>query len=282
MHFRLTITLLVAVLTGCALLPPSAQERLNQANELAQKADWEIQVIPTSQFNIAAYTPTFVRSSPLLSIYIEGDGLAWISKSRISSNPTPVKPIGLMLALQHPSGAAAYLGRPCQYVKKSNARGCNPSYWTDGRFSLEVVESSNQAIDVLMKQYNAKHLQLIGYSGGGAVASLVAAQRNDVISLITVAGNLDHRAWTRKHHITPLGGSLNPADVWQSLKDIPQVHFVGGQDRIVGEDIAESYRSRFPSNKKPVVRIITDFDHSCCWAQEWPKLINSTRSYLAQ
>jgi hypothetical protein len=44
------------------------------------------------------------------------------------------------------------------------------------------------------------------------VASLVAARRHDVVRLVTVAGNLDHLAWTTLHGVSPLTGSLNPAD----------------------------------------------------------------------
>lgn len=269
---RLLIILLAAVLVACAQLVPSVQERLRHANALALKAGWQMQIIPTRQFDLAAFTPKIVRPTSLLTVYIEGDGLAWISQSLVSANPTPIKPIGLMLALQHPAGAAAYLGRPCQYVENPDTRGCQDRYWTDGRFSTEVVEASNQAIDVLKQQYGAKQLQLIGYSGGGAIAALLAARRNDVARLVTVAGNLDHRTWTRQHRITPLKSSLNPVDYWRQLTDIRQVHFVGGKDTIVSREISASYRAKFPAGRKPQIKIMPDFTHACCWVGAWPQL----------
>ena len=275
MSYRTLAVLLLIVLVGCVHTPPSAKDRRDNADQLAAAANWEKQVLATKLFTLVAYTPKNRQKTRVLSVYIEGDGFAWISKSRVSPDPTPKRPIGLELALRDHTGVAAYLARPCQYVQDPNTRNCNKIYWTGGRFSSEVIAASLQAINQLKQQFDASQLQLIGYSGGGAVAALVAAQRNDVIRLITVAGNLDHKAWTQEHLITPLRRSLNPADAWQSLKDIPQLHFVGGQDRIMGENIAESYRSRFPNNKKPVVRIIDDFDHSCCWVQQWPKLIDS-------
>ncbi|GAB2181920.1 hypothetical protein DLREEDagrD3_21430 [Denitratisoma sp. agr-D3] len=51
-------------------------------------------------------------------------------------------------------------------------------------------------------QLGARRLTLVGYSGGAA--ALLAARCSDVVRLVTIAGNLDHRAWTRYHHITTL------------------------------------------------------------------------------
>ncbi len=74
------------------------------------------------------------------------------------------------------------------------------------------------------------HLTLVSYSGGGAVATLVAARRNDVHNLVTVAGVLDHELWTRNHHLSPSTGSLNLADVWPGLTNIAQSQDVGLAD----------------------------------------------------
>ena len=280
MSYRTLAVLLLISLVGCVHTPPSIKDRRDNANQLAAAANWEKQVLATKLFALVAYTPMIRQKTRVLSIYIEGDGFAWINKSQVSPDPTPKRPIGLELALRDHTGVAAYLARPCQYVQDPNRRNCNKTYWTGGRFSSEVIAASLLAINQLKQQFDASQLQLIGYSGGGAVAALVAAQRNDVIRLITVAGNLDHKAWTREHRITPRFIALsNPADAWQSLKDIPQLHFVGGQDRIMGKNIAESYRSHFPNINKPVIRIISDFDHSCCWVQQWPKLIDSVGHY---
>ena len=279
MIYRYLTVLLFIALVGCTHAPSSPKDRRENADQLATAANWERQTLATEPFALVAYSPKNRQKTHVLTVYIEGDGLAWISRSQASSDPTPQRPLGLELALNHHTGVAVYLARPCQYVQGFNTHNCNKTYWTTGRFSSEVIAASQQAINKLKQQFDAKQLQLIGYSGGGAIAALVAAQRKDVISLITVAGNLDHMAWTKEHRITPLNNSLNPADVWQSLKDIPQVHFVGGQDRIVGKNIVESYRSRFPNNKKPVLRVISSFDHYCCWVQQWSKLLDSVDNY---
>ena len=95
-------------------------------------------------------------------------------------DPTPVNPLALQLALRDPSGAAVYLARPCQFVAAPDKRECARAYWTEQRFSPAVIAASLEAISQLKQRYGAQRLVLVGYSGGGAVASLVAAQRGDV------------------------------------------------------------------------------------------------------
>jgi len=261
------ITAMCLLLAGCADLSPQA--RWQQADQLADKAGWQKLRIQTDKFILSAYVPKGSVQADTLTVYIEGDGLAWLSRSQASDDPTPRNPIGLELALHHPQGLAVYLARPCQYVEAIDAKNCREFYWTGGRFAPEVVEASDQAISELKQRFSPNKLVLVGYSGGGAVAALVAARRKDVAQLVTVAGNLDHRAWTRQHHVSPLEGSLNPADEWRALENVPQVHFVGGRDHIVGTEIAESYLAHFPAGHRPEMRVIADFDHACCWAERW-------------
>lgn len=264
------ICLLVLSLVGCTGIP--LKPRLQKAETLAASKSWQRLIIPTGPFDLVAYAPQQFSTSEPLTLYIEGDGLAWVSSSRISDNPTPRKPIGLGLALQHPRTAVAYLARPCQYVTDTEARGCNKIYWTSHRFAPEVISATNNAIDNLKQHFNAKKIVLVGYSGGGAIAALVATLRNDVIKLITVAGNLDHASWTQQKKLSPLYGSLNPADSWRSLINIPQLHFIGGRDSMIGRDVTESYIGRFPAKKRPSINVIEEFDHACCWVERWSKL----------
>lgn len=267
---RLILVFMLLVLAGCANLSP--EFRGHHADRLASKAGWKKLRIPTDEFILSAYVPKSNVQADTLTVYIEGDGLVWLSPSQASSDPTPRNPIGLQLALFHPRGAAAYLARPCQYVEGKDVKNCKQEYWTDGRFAIEVINASNQAVGKLMQRVGANNLVLIGYSGGGAVAALVAARRTDVVQLITVAGNLDHRAWTKMHHVLPLDKSLNPADEWESLARIPQRHLVGERDEIVSRAVTDSFVSHFPLKQRPEVRVIPKFDHVCCWVEQWRTL----------
>jgi hypothetical protein len=263
--------LLVLVFSGCTHIP-SLESRLEFASKLTADANWHALQLTSKPFPLTAYVPNELVTGKTLTVYIEGDGLAWISRSRVSDNPTPIHPVALELALQHPDLTVAYLARPCQYLPLTNSN-CTQNDWTSGRFSGAAVEASNQAIETLMSRFHATRLVLVGYSGGGAIAALLAAQRDDVIQLVTVAGNLDHAAWTSQHGISPLSDSQNPADYWDKLMSVKQIHFVGSKDSIIGLSTAQSFQAHFPVNQKPEIKVIDGFDHHCCWSQKWPELI---------
>lgn len=271
------LCVLLLTLTACALRP--AADGNKQAEALASAAGWQKQWLGTQPFDLLSYVPSAPPRNPReLSIYIEGDGMAWLSIRRVSPDPTPRNPLVLRLALRHPPDrAAAYLARPCQYGNRAYRAPCQPEYWTGRRFGPEVIAASQSAIDRLKERFGAREVVLIGYSGGGAVAALLAAERQDVAGLVTVAGNLDHRAWTSHHRVTPLRRSINPADRWRALAEVRQYHLVGGKDRIVPPLVARAYRDRFPPSKRPPIRIIPDFSHQCCWHTRWPGLLEEAR-----
>lgn len=264
-------------LSGC--IPSSSiispEKRIIQAVSLAKMAGWHEHVIHTDLFILKTYASSALKKANILTIYIEGDGLAWLSEDRPSDNPTPMVPTGLKMAIHDQSNyPIAYLARPCQFVLKDEWKGCQQAYWTHSRFAPEVINAMNQAVDQLKRDYHAKQIVLIGYSGGGTIAALIAAKRNDVLRLVTVAAILDTDFWVRQQSLTPLYGSLNPADVWKNLVTVPQVHWVGGKDTVAPKEIAFAFAKRFPSTQKPNIIVVPDFDHACCWARDWkPNLI---------
>jgi hypothetical protein len=269
----LTILLLVIFLIGCTSNAP--EERREQSTKQATDAGWQSVILETDSFHLAAFLPLYLLHTDILTIYIEGDGMAWVNRSTPSSNPTPRDPLALKLALSDPDKTAVYLARPCQYVVGKDQTHCAQKYWTDSRFASEVIAASDQAVSQLKSRFQAKQIRLVGYSGGGAVAALVAAQRDDVEMLVTVAGNLDTVFWIKTNHLSPLTGSLNPADAWRNLQSIKQRHYVGGQDQVMGESIARSYAVRFDTMHKPPITVIPDFDHHCCWVKRWPEFVKS-------
>jgi len=255
------------MLAACASVPDLATRRLT-ADRLVQPLGWESRRITAGRIELQAWHPADFGGATL-TVYIEGDGFAWRTPTRPSLDPTPIDPVALRLAIAHPSAQVAYLGRACQYV---GTRDCTGNEWTDGRFSPALIAASDTALSRLKAEAGATRLILVGYSGGGAVASLLAARRSDVTRLITVAGNLDHRAWTGYHRIDALTGSLNPADATAQLADIPQIHYVGGRDAIIPPALVEGFARRFAAGHRPTVTVEPTFDHHCCWADAWPRL----------
>lgn len=262
--------LLCLLLTACADIP-SPLARRQQADLLAAGRDWQPEILATGAFELVAYLPREPDTAKQLTIYVEGDGLAWLDRTTPSIDPTPADPMALRLALAQPEGSVAYLARPCQYVGAQQPR-CPAKYWTSARFAPEVIVAASEAIDRLKGRFKAEQLVLVGYSGGAAVAALVAARRTDVRLFVSVAGNLDHVSWARLHRLQPLRKSLNPVDETAGLAHLPQLLFAGGKDTNVTADLARSYISRYAEGDKPRLHVEPEFGHQCCWVDAWPKL----------
>lgn len=207
-------------------------------------------------------------------VYIEGDGLAWATRTRLSRDPTPRDPLALDLAAADPAANVLYVARPCQYVGVPENPRCTPALWSSHRFSDDVVAATDAVIEAWLRRHSAAGgIELVGYSGGAAVAALVAARRSDVRSLRTVAGNLDHEVVNRHHRVSPLTGSLNAADVAQRLAAVPQIHFIGGSDRIVPPSAAQSYAARSGTTRCVGIEPVAGADHTDGWRERWPALL---------
>lgn len=271
-YFLLSFTLLSSLLfVGCGYTIPTPQERTQNIKNLTKSSKLSNRVYTTSLFNIVTYTTDLASCSDKnVHIYIEGDGLAWISSQRVSDNPTPINPLALKLALQDAHPCVAYLSRPCQYVDSAR---CEQKYWTSHRYSPEVIESYNEVLNNIKNNSTAGSFSLFGYSGGGAVAAILSAQRDDVKRLVTIAGNLDTHYWSNLHHLEPLFGSLNPADFSDKLSKINQYHFIGAKDEIIDESIFISYRSRFKDASRINHKIFKEFTHNCCWDTHWKTIL---------
>jgi pimeloyl-ACP methyl ester carboxylesterase len=217
-----------------------------------------------------------------LTIYIEGDGAAWYSRQIPPSDPTPKNPIAAYLALADPHFFVAYLARPCMYLQSEQLKQCSAELWSDARFGIEALALSNQAIDDLIahikerglldspRQYS---LNLVGYSGGGVLAALMAAQRRDVACLVTLASPLDIEVWAKLQKVAPLAKSFNPAYPDANLSQIRQMHWFGAEDRVVPPQAIGRYRNWNPSiEREQVIQILPNFNHRNYWIQDWPSL----------
>ncbi|WP_411882936.1 alpha/beta hydrolase [Polaromonas sp. YR568] len=269
---RLTVLLaalaVVAGLAGCATTSPEA--RRQSALALATPSGWQASTLAASDFRLLALHPA-PQPTPELAVFIEGDGLAWLDPRTPSADPTPVEPIALRLALAERHRLSAYLARPCQFDAPLASGNCRVSHWTQARFSPEIIAAMDQGLSQLKAMFGAQRLVLVGYSGGGAVAALLAARRQDVSLLVTVAAVLDHEAWTGAQGLSPLQGSLNPADEWAALRGLRQIHFVGQQDRVAGRAAVQPFVDRFAAAERPRLIEVPAFTHTCCWAEAWQR-----------
>lgn len=127
----------------------------------------------------------------------------------------------------------------------------------------------NEAVTQAKKLVGAEKVRLVGYSGGGTVVTLIAARRRDVSCLVTVAAPLDTMAWTRALGVSPLTGSLNPADQAPRLVSVPQTHMRGSKDALVPAATQSGYLRQIPMAR---VIDLSQSNHDCCWADDWRAL----------
>ena len=160
-------------------------------------------------------------------------------------------------------------------MREADRRNCSPAYWSDARFAEEVVAAIGKAVDHYKTLSGAEGVRLVGYSGGAAIAALLAERRDDVTELVTVAGVLDGETWTEIRGTAPLAASLNPADRADRLTGLRQYHFVGEDDEVVPPAIARSFLSHMPSGRRPEVIIVPGQTHTCCWPDRWPALLTT-------
>lgn len=202
----------VLVLCGCAYAPRGDMPGFAPVTVDAGKYQ-----IATWQKITDPHAPTHV--------YIEGDGHAFNSSGRPTSDPTPRGTFVRDLAARDTAANVVYIARPCQFIMSP---ACSRHDWTDGRFSGDVIDSVATAVKSVS---GARPVVLIGYSGGAMVSGLVITRHPEinVTRWITVAGVLNHGAWTAHFGDTPLMRSLDMA----ALPDVPQLHYVGTRDHVV-------------------------------------------------
>ncbi len=259
-------------LSGCATFSGSINPRV-KADMIATHNGFQKFSITTRDFSLFSYIKINEQGKPL-TLYIEGDGHAWLTRSRLSEDPTPANLITLTLASMDQSSNVAYLARPGQYWDYTKGPICSSEYWSNKRFSESVIASMNEAVDQLKKRAEAGQIHLVGYSGGAAIAVLVAARRRDIASLRTIAGNLDHEAVTRFQAVSPLTGSLNPIDYAGQIASIPQVHYIGGKDSVIPESVSQNYAKK--ANNPSCIKIINvpQASQISGWIDFWPAFLD--------
>jgi len=201
-------------------------------------------------------------------VYIEGDGKPWIANKFVAADPTIAKPLMLRL-MSSDTNPAIYLGRPC-YLGMKDTPPCTPLHWTHQRYSKQVVASMVAVLQQLITEHKIRNLSLFGHSGGGTLAMLMANQIPQTRSIVTLAGNLDIRAWSHRHGYSPLTHSLNPAEQPPLPASVRQLHYASRNDNNIPPEII-----------KPVVKhqlnaefiILEEPDHHCCWQRYWPAIL---------
>lgn len=238
-------------LAGCSLM--GMQPPATSAPMATTPSGFTVRQIDAGPFTLTAHEK--IRTpGQVAAVYIGGDG--------------PDAGVAPALAQRDKSANVIFLTRPCQ-----NGAPCANEFRGAKRFGPEVIGSVSRALDALKKQHNFYGFNLVGFASGATVAALVAAERQDVLSLRTVAGNLDTAVYGRLHKLPKLDGSLNPKDVSAKLLPLGQKHFVGGKDKTVTTEIGNSYVEASGRPDCLGLTVIDTAGHLDGWVEIWPDLL---------
>lgn len=228
--------------------------------------DFLYKELKTDVFTLSSYQKINNKNG-VYKIYIEGDGFAFNYRGMPTKDPTPKSRFLRDIAFSDNNLNVIYLARPCQYILNKNPV-CSKRHWTTARFSPEVVRSTAEAIKQIVKD---NEVILIGYSGGAQVAGLVAVLNPDinVKKIITIAGNLDHLAWTQYHNLPSLSESLNLENYKVNFLQIPQMHYVGTRDKNTTPEISKN----FVEDEKLIVEV-EGASHNKGWEKIYPAVWN--------
>lgn len=222
--------------------------------------------LSTEAFTLAWFKNASGKQADTLHIYIDGDGSPLSADgSSPSDDPTPLNPLALKLAAIDPH-EAVYIGRPCHWLVSQPA--CNPSLWTGGRYSAEVVSALCQGARLIMGEVR-RDVSLIGFSGGGALAVLLAHCLETTVNVVTINGNLSIDTWSRSRGFLPLTVSENPIDYGLPDRVSGRAYFVGLKDSVVPGSVSSTFAARHGGE----VIAFYGYGHSCCWQRDWPSIL---------
>ena len=231
------------------------------------------QVITGQGFRHVAYFKGAEVPSKSLHVYLEGDGSPWTTHIQVAEDPTPHNPLMLHL-MAFDSGPAVYLGRPCYYGLLDDPQ-CKTELWTSARYSEQIIASMVAALNSIMKKFAYNHVVLIGHSGGGTIAMLMAEHLPQTKGIITIAGNLDTEKWVNFHNYSPLYLSQNPSTRQPLSQKIYQLHLVGEYDQNILPEMILSATGHQPNIE---VRVLKGFDHVCCWQDIWLDILGQAKN----
>jgi len=258
---KLLIVIFFISLVGCAT--PS-----QKFNQQVIELGFNSQLVRSAKFQHQIYLANTFMESGVLHVYIDGDGTPWERNRWVADDPTARNPLILRLMKQD-NLSSILLGRPC-YYGQSHKDECDSKYWTSHRYSKDVIDSMSQVLNTWLKRYDFKEIVIIGYSGGGAIAILMADKIKEISKVVTVAANLDVTRWSKFHGFSALKHSLNPADEAGLNERVRQFHFAGKDDEVVPSFLIKEYADRQRNAK---YYEFPGKDHACCWEDVWEQIM---------
>ena len=263
---RLFASILIMAFTSSCI--NGATSRItNNTIAIASEQGLKLKIYGAKNFSIWTLQK-ITDPNKILRFYIEGDGRAFINKQIPSQNPTPTSYFLINLIKEDASSNILYLARPCQYQVSNQKLCATNQYWTRDRFAPEVIQNMNE----ILANFADYKIEIIGYSGGAEIAKHLALLNKNIINLRTIAGNIDQEEFAKIHNVPQLNDDWSEADL-SRIAMLPQIHFVGENDKIVPISIAQKYLQKLPNKNFNKIIEVKKASHSKGWASQWKRLL---------
>lgn len=261
-----------AALTACSV---GAEFREITAERIARPAFMVERRIAQNGMEFQLWERMHERFQPA-NIYIEGDGDPTYLNREITKDSTPENPVGLHLASRDNAENLGYISRPCMFRESPDAKECDPKFWSTRRYSPEVIAAYNATLDEMKARYDITEFNLICYDGGANVVAALAAQRQDIASIRTVAGNLNTDMVYSKTGQILDSDSVTAFGVAPQLAAVPQHHYIGIGDEVTPPAVYHSFRQQMGPSECVHYTVVQDADHERGWVEKWPELLKAT------
>lgn len=277
----LTLAVLAAIATTATLAACTTPGmRVSNANRLGLPTFMIPRTMTVDGYQLKAYERTHELGG-VATIYIEGSGAVWKKGIRktlnVTGDPTPENPVGMVLASNDPSKNVIYVGRTCQYgAKKIGADECPTDTLTTKMYAPDMVALYGHVLDDLKTRYRFTGFHLVGFESGGGLATILASERSDVLTLRTVAAILDTETFARAKGMTGFDTSLNPVSRVPDLINMPQHHYLAQFDDVVPNEIYHGYAQAFGDNRCLSYTLVPDVDHTYDWSDTWAGAVKQT------
>jgi hypothetical protein len=257
--------LLSILLTACS----TPGVRQNNANRLAYPVFMIPRMLTIDGYQLKLYERVHDKGA-IATVYIEGSGEVWYDGFNPMHDPTPENPVALALAAQDTGKNVIYIGRTCQYgMKKVGVDDCPQSTLRNKMFAPDMVALYGHVLDEVQKRYRVQKFHVVGFESGGGLATILAANRSDVLSLRTVAGVLDTDMFAKSQNIQWIEASQNPVSVVPQLISMPQHHYIAQLDDLVPNDVYHSFAQAFGDNRCLAYTLVQNTDHTYDWSENW-------------
>ncbi|CAD6878064.1 hypothetical protein [Methylomonas albis] len=217
-------------------------------------------------FKLTSFTHLPLSAGKRLHVYLEGDGRPWERGLFPAADPTTRTSTVMALMASDPE-PTLYLGRPC-YNGHADDPGCTQSLWTSARYGERVVAAMTQALTEFCTLNGYSEVVLIGHSGGGTLALLIAERLPQTVAVVTLAGNYDIDIWADHHGYQRLHDSLNPAKR-AAKPSIAEWHLLGQRDNNIPPALFQQALQQRPNCNVQIV----DADHGHGWQAIWPHML---------